>query len=387
MSSREWVVDANTVRSRQEHVVVVGAGAMGSAAAWRLALRGCRVTLLEQFEPGHVRGASHGSSRIFRHAYADRRYVDLAARAAALWSELEDADGTRLLTWTGAVDHGDPGAVQTLARVLGQAGVAYQILSPRTARERWPGLEFDTVVLHHGAGGRVDADRAVVALQRRAAAAGAEIAHRTPARALHASRQGVEVVLDSGSVKADQVVVAAGAWTADLVGGLVELPRLRTTKEQPAHFAPRELELEWPSFIHHPGSDLRGPGIYGLGSPDGIKIGEHGTGPEVHPDTRDFEADPKSTDRLQQYAAEWLPGVDPASAVPVTCLYTTTSDSNFVIDRSERITVAAGFSGHGFKFTPAIGELVAELVEGNISAPDLFSLSRIRDSVAPARSA
>ena len=124
MSSREWVVDANTVRSRQEHVVVVGAGAMGSAAAWRLALRGCRVTLLEQFEPGHVRGASHGSSRIFRHAYADRRYVDLAARAAALWSELEDADGTRLLTWTGAVDHGDPGAVQTLARVLGQAGVA-----------------------------------------------------------------------------------------------------------------------------------------------------------------------------------------------------------------------------------------------------------------------
>ena len=318
---------------------------------------------------------------------SDRRYVDLASRAAALWSELEEADGTRVLTWTGAVDHGDPAAVQGLARVLGQAGIGYQILSPRTARERWPGLKFDTVVLHHGAAGRVDADRAVAALQRRAAAAGADVVHRTSARGLHSSAHGVEVVLDSGSIRADHVVVAAGAWTADLVGGLIELPPLRTTKEQPAHFAPHQRDLEWPSFIHHPGSDLRGEGIYGLGSPDGIKIGEHGTGPVVHPDTRDFETDPLATARLVKYAAEWLPGVDPTTAAPLTCLYTTTPDSNFVIDRTGRITVAAGFSGHGFKFTPAIGELVAALVEGNISAPELFSLSRIRDSVAPARSA
>ncbi len=311
----------------------------------------------------------------------------LRRERSALWSELEEADGTRVLTWTGAVDHGDPAAVQGLARVLGQAGIGYQILSPRTARERWPGLKFDTVVLHHGAAGRVDADRAVAALQRRAAAAGADVVHRTSARGLHSSAHGVEVVLDSGSIRADHVVVAAGAWTADLVRGLIELPPLRTTKEQPAHFAPHQRDLEWPSFIHHPGSDLRGEGIYGLGSPDGIKIGEHGTGPVVHPDTRDFETDPLATARLVKYAAEWLPGVDATTAAPLTCLYTTTPDSNFVIDRTGRITVAAGFSGHGFKFTPAIGELVAALVEGNISAPELFSLSRIRDSVAPARSA
>ena len=146
------------------------------------------MTLFEQFEPGHAKGASHGSSRIFRHAYQDRRYVDLAARAAALWTELEQEDGTRLINWTGAVDHGDPAALQGLARALGEAGAGYQILSPRAAAERWPGLRFDTVVLHHEAAGGVHADHAVAALQRRAAAAGAQIIHRAPARRLTASR-------------------------------------------------------------------------------------------------------------------------------------------------------------------------------------------------------
>ena len=373
--------------SKPEHVVVIGAGAMGSAAAWQLAGRGHRVTLLEQFEPGHVRGASHGSSRIFRHAYAEPRYVELAARAAGLWARLEAVDGTRLIKWTGAVDHGDPAAVQGLARTLDTTGVPYQILSPRSAAERWPGLRFDTVVLHHAAAGRVDADRSVLALQRQAVAAGAEVAHHSPVRAIHPGPSGVEVVLDSGTIRADQVVVAAGAWTAELLAGVVPLPALRTTREQPAHFRPLDPDLEWPSFIHHPGSDLRTEGIYGLASADGVKIGEHGTGPEVHPDRRSFDPDPAATDRLVDYAAEWLPGVDPTRPEPLTCLYTTTADSNFVIDRIGRVTVTAGFSGHGFKFTPAIGELVADLVQGNIQAPELFSMQRNRDSVAPARSA
>ena len=146
--------------------------------------------------------------------------------------------------------------------------------------------------------------------------------------------------------------------------------------------------MVWPSFIHHPGSDLRAEGIYGLGSEDGIKIGEHGTGPVVHPDTRSFDPDPIITDRLIDYAAEWLPGVDPTRPDPLTCLYTTTPDSNFVIDRVGPITVAAGFSGHGFKFTPAIGDLISALVTGNIRTPDLFSLERFsRDNDVPARSA
>lgn len=165
------------------------------------------------------------------------------------------------------------------------------------------------MVLQRAAAGRIDADRAVAALQRRAVGAGAHVLHYSPARGLAIGSRGVEVVLDSQTIKADQVVVAAGAWTADLIGDLLPLPALRTTREQPAHFRPIDPNALWPSFIHHPGSDLRGDGIYGLGSADGIKIGENGTGPVVHPDTRTFEADSVATDRLIDYVARWLPGV------------------------------------------------------------------------------
>ena len=108
---------------------------------------------------------------------------------------------------------------------------------------------------------------------------------------------------------------------------------MTTTQEQPAHFVPLETPVGWPSFIHHPGAEYHGPGIYGLGSADGIKIGEHGTGPKVEPATRDYLPDPAGIARLRTYAARWLPGVDPATASATTCLYTTTPDHNFVIDR------------------------------------------------------
>jgi len=118
-----------------------------------------------------------------------------------------------------------------------------------------------------------------------------------------------------------------------------------------------------------------------LSSSDGIKVGEHGTGPRVEPQTRNFLPEPAGVARLRDYAAQWLPGVDPTSAKPLTCLYTTTPDQNFVIDRRGPITVAAGFSGHGFKFAPAIGELVAGLVNGTVEPPQLFALGRHRQPV------
>ena len=154
-----------------------------------------------------------------------------------------------------------------------------------------------------------------------------------------------------------------------------ELPELTTTQEQPAHFVPLETPVGWPSF--HPPSRGRippDPASTALASADGIKVGEHGTGPQVEPATRDFLPDPGGIARLRQYAARWLPGVDPSTASATTCLYTTTPDRNFVVDRRGPITVAAGFSGHGFKFAPAIGELIAGLVNGTADAPELFAL-------------
>ncbi|WP_238015828.1 N-methyl-L-tryptophan oxidase [Dactylosporangium sp. AC04546] len=340
-------------------VIVIGGGAMGSAAAWRLAGRGASVLLLERFGAGHTRGASHGASRIFRVVYPEADYIGLARRALPLWRELEAATGTRLLDITGGVDHGDPTAIRELARALDAAGVPGEILHPEAAGERWPGLRFETPVLFHPASGRLHADRSVAALQQGAVQHGATVRYDEPVHAITVrGDDDVEVTTGGGVHHARRVVVAAGAWTSKLLGGLVRLPELTVTQEQPAHFAPA-TDAGWPSFIHHrPGL----PPVYGLLTPgEGVKAGFHAAGPVVDPDERDFAAEPGQLETLRQYVERWLPGVDPGTAAPISCTYTSTDSEDFVVDRAGPLVVAAGFSGHGFKFTTVIGDLLADL--------------------------
>ncbi|MBU2666396.1 FAD-dependent oxidoreductase [Actinoplanes bogorensis] len=328
--------------------LVIGGGAMGSAAAWALAGRGADVVLLERFEPGHTRGASHGASRIFRLAYAEPDYIRLARRALELWRELDPA----LLELTGGVDHG---AVGLIPDALAAAGVPGEWLPPGEAAERWPGLRFDGPVFFHPSSGRIHADHAVAALQAGARARGAVVRHET--RVLSVTPRGddhVEVVTESETLHARRVVVAAGAWTSKLLPGLLDL---RVTQEQPAHFAP--LASSFPSFIHHRGDRS----VYGLATPgEGIKVGFHGTGPVVDPDSRSFQPEPTGMAELRDYVREWIPGADPDDATWISCTYTSTPTSDFIVDRVGPLVVLAGFSGHGFKFTPAIGELAADLV-------------------------
>ncbi|GGM49805.1 N-methyl-L-tryptophan oxidase [Dactylosporangium sucinum] len=352
-------------------VIVIGGGAMGSAAAWRLALRGASVLLLERFAAGHTRGASHGASRIFRVAYTEPGYIALARRALPLWRDLEEATGTSLLDVTGGVDHGDPTAIQALADALAEAGVPGEILDPGAAAERWPGLRFETKVLFHPAGGRLHADRSVAALQRAATTHGAVVRHESPATDVTVrGDDDVEVVTGDGVHRARRVVVAVGAWTGKLLKDRVRLPSLTVTQEQPAHFTP-VTDASWPSFIHHRADGA----VYGLLTPgEGVKAGFHATGPEVDPDRRDFTAEPAQLRRLQQYVERWLPGVDPATPAPISCTYTSTDTADFVLDRAGPLVVAAGFSGHGFKFTTAVGDLLADLALTAARPPDRFRL-------------
>ena len=360
------------------HVVVVGGGVMGSAAAWQLASRGFAVTLLERGAPGHTEGSSHGSSRIFRLAYADASYVDLAARALPLWRQVEEDAGLEVLSLTGAVDHGPAAATGAIHAELRGAGHTSRLLTPEQAGERWPGLRFDTSVLFHAAAGRVHSDRAVVAFQRAAAAKGAVVRHGV--RVAELLRHGVNrvevVTTDDEVFTADAAVVAVGGWAPGLTARSVSgLPRLRVTQEQPVHF-PAPDALDWPSFIHHAGAGLDDEsGVYGLGSTDGVKVGFHGVGPVVDPDHRDRGIDPAALRRVQQYAERWLPGVDASAPTATTCLYTITPDHDFVVDRDGPVTVLAGFSGHGFKFASVIGELAADLVSGKPGARR-FALGR-----------
>jgi len=358
--------------------LVIGGGVMGSAAAWQLARRGRAVVLLERFAPGHTQGASHGASRIYRQTYDRSEYLDLTIEAFGLWRELERTTATDLLTLTGGVSHGAP--APSLLAAFAARGIPHEVLTPAEASERWSGLRFEGSVLHETqTAGRLHADRAVAALQSAALLAGAEVRHGVRVLDLAVGSDGVLVQTTDGPIRARRVVLAAGAWTGSLLGRPVPLV---VTQEQPAHFA-LAYPAEWPSFTHqilgvHPYPS----GTYGLLTPgEGIKVGFHAVGPVTDPDHRSFTPEPNQLALLQRYAEQWMPGVDPGTPNPISCTYTTTPDHDFILDRRGPLVVAAGFSGHGFKFGPAIGRVLADLADEPTDDPvrasdPAFHLSR-----------
>lgn len=346
--------------------VVVGAGAMGSAAAWHLARRGRSVVLLERFSRGHLRGSSHGATRIFRVAYRDPVYSRLAGRAIPEWRELEEAAGEALLEQTGQLDHGEPVAIAEIESALSDGGWAYERLSPAAAHERWPALVFDREVIYSPDGGRVFADRTVESLIRLAEVEGADVRFDEPATALRVGDTGVTVETPEGAWQAQTVVVAAGAWLTRLPGLDVPLPEIRATAQQPVHFAIRP-GYSFPSYVHHVGTDAIGHtfayGAYGLESPgEGVKLGLD-TAEEVDPDVETGISADALADAVD-YAERWLPGADASQVRAVRCLFTMTPDSHFILDRRGPVVVCSPCSGHGFKFAPLIGSLAADLVEG-----------------------
>jgi sarcosine oxidase len=343
-------------------VVVIGAGAMGSATAWWLARRGRSVALVEQFEQGHARGSSHGGSRIFRYAYADPGYVRIVQAALPLWRELEDDAGTTLLEITGGLDHGQPALVGPVATAVAACGVAHERLTPDVAQERWPGMRFEGGVVHCPGAGRCLADATVLALQRRAMALGADVQFSTGPATLTWTDDRVAVRAADHEWTAPAAVVTAGAWLPAVLGSQLPLPPLRVTRERIQHFAPRPTSAappaDWPSFIHHRHDGWR----YGLVSPgEGVKVAEHMTGPVTDPaDMPPDAVDPVAVERVRQYVEDWLPGLEPVPVHPATCLYTTTPTQDFLLERRGPVVIGSACSGHGFKFTPLVGRILAD---------------------------
>ncbi|GAA4267204.1 FAD-dependent oxidoreductase [Frondihabitans peucedani] len=379
--------------------LVIGGGAMGSSTAWALARRGREVLLAERFEPGHAMGASHGEYRNFNVAYAEPDYVDLLVESRRLWHELEAEAGETLLDLVGLVNHGPAApheAVDGRLRddfdvvhdALDRAGIANEFVPAEEAGRRWPGIRFETRVLFSSESGRVKADASVAALQARASALGAEVRHGTRALDIRVGADGdhVDVDLEDRAgvvtrVRTHSLVVTAGAWTEKLLGDRVHLPRLVVTQEQPAHFAPLDPALAWPSFNHRrdtrASDDYWYSDVYGMLTPGvGVKAGWHGAGARVDPDARTFASEPVQLRALQRYAREWLPGVDADRLDEISCTYTSTDTADFVLDRVGPITVGAGFSGHGFKFTPSVGRILADLATTGARPAARFALDR-----------
>lgn len=366
--------------------LVIGGGAMGSATAYSLAAAGHEVLLLERFGAGHSEGASHGTTRNFNPAYVEPPYIELLRRSHELWDEISVASGTKLLTRTGLVNHGIVNEQREMHRFLKAAGFASELLSARDAKARFGGMEFETETLFIPAGGQINADLSVESLQKLATSFGATIEHEQTVLSLEVI-DSQRVHVRSRSTQGDRQIIArhviltVGAWTHQLLNGQLELPRIHVTEEHPVHFPKFNSADTWPGFNHilsssRSSSKIFGP-IYGMHTPgEGIKIGWHGAGKVVDPDQRPHEVDPEHIEALQNYASQWLPGVNTERYQSVSCTYANTEDENFILDRFGPITVGAGFSGHGFKFVPAIGEHLAQLATGTQKVNLFFAATR-----------
>lgn len=379
-------------------LIIVGAGLAGAAAAWAATRRGLSVLVLEAFEAGHRRGSSHGSARIFRRAYPDPLYVALTGQAGERWRELEDDAGESLLRVTGGLDFGSRRDPELLRAVLTAGGVPAALLRPAEAAERWPGIFFGGtgddpggLVLFHAEAGVLDPDRAIAAMLRLAAARGADVRFGTPVTRLSAAPGGgASAHTAAGRFTAPAVVIAAGAWISPLVGDLIPLPPLTVTQQQVLHFAPRPHPApagdagdaggaggSWPVFIYADDNDY----VYGLpggrdgGVPGAVKLGEHDKGTVTTADGRDFTVDPGARRRLRAFTERRLPGLDPVPVNEITCLYTTTAGEDFILDRQGPFVIASACSGHGAKFAPLLGEIIADLAAGRPAPDPRFTLA------------
>ncbi len=374
-------------------LIIVGAGLAGAAAAWAASARGLDVVVLEAFAPGHRKGSSHGSARIFRRAYPDPLYVRLTGSAGELWRQLEDQAGEKLLTLTGGLDFGATRDPARLHEVLTSCGVPAELLEPGAAAERWPYFNFAGAgqVMYHADAGVLDPNHAMAAMLRLAAANGTDIRFGTPVTRLEPIQSGDGAVAhtDSGTFTAPVIAVAAGAWIAPLLDGVVDLPPLTVTQQQVFHFAPlstagntadQESTVAanpWPIFVHKDGTD----DCYGLpGGRDGevpgaIKVGEHAGFRTTTAADRDFMVDPAARARITEFIGKRIPGLNTVPVNEVTCLYTWTANEDFVLDRRGPFVVASPCSGHGAKFAPLLGEIIVDLVAGKPARDPRFTLA------------
>lgn len=354
--------------------IVVGLGGMGSATAWQLARRGVRVLGLEQFTPAHDLGSSHGDTRIVRMAYFEAPdYVPLLRRSYELWDELGQQIGTELFIRTGALMIGAADA-DVVAGTLASA-VRWQLPHERLDRDemarRYPqfALEPGQEAVFESNAGYVDPQAAVRAHLQLAERDGADLRFETPVLGWAQDDDGVTVRTDAAEFRAHRLIITAGAWAERLAPGL-DVP-LRVGRRVMHYLhplaAPEDFATDrFPVFVYQ---IAPGDAIYGfpwVDDPDaGVKIGFHYRGDDVDADEIDRMVSAEEEEELRGVLAERIPALAGPHVRSVVCMYTLTPDEHFVIDRlpgtAGRVVVAAGFSGHGFKFTPVVGEILADL--------------------------
>jgi sarcosine oxidase len=359
-------------------VAVVGLGALGSAAAYHLAGRGVRVVGFEQFELGHVRGASHDTSRIVRHSYESEEYVRLAVDAYAEWDDLQAATGEHLLTPSGGLVFCAPDTpvpASEYADALTAVDIPFELLSPREVIDRWAPVRLPegTVTIYTPTSAIAHAARTVATLQLHARVRGAELRARTRVVALEPGAEGVVVRTDAGDVRADRVILATDAWANDLLEPLGAGIPLEVMQEQVTYFLPEDpapFDLgRFPNWI------WEGPhSFYGFptfGEPT-IKAARDASYNIMTPDERTFVPSGELLAELEDFMGRTFVGSGRALRT-VTCQYAITPDREFILDTLPglpEIVIGLG-AGHAFKYTPVIGRILADLATTGATTSDI----------------
>lgn len=372
---------------RHFDVIVVGLGGMGSATIYELARRGKRVLGLERFEIPHERGSSHGVNRIIRLAYYEHpSYVPLLRRAYELWQELERRTEESLLITTGSIDTGvsDGPVFNGSLESCRLHGVPHEVLTAAQTNERFPGyrLPGSHRVLFQADGGFLLSERCIAAYVQQAVALGAQVRTGEQVHGWDTGGEGVSVETSRTEYHAPRLVISAGAWAAQL---LPQLAGLAVPERQVLgwfraahgpHFAPDAFPVFNAAF-----PEGRYYGFPEFGTP-GLKIGRyHHLNETVQPDSVERSISQEDEEVLRVAVERYFPGANGELLSSKTCLFTNSPDEHFLLDTlpgQPEVAVAAGFSGHGFKFCSVVGEILADLVTDGKTGHDisLFQLER-----------
>ena len=360
--------------------IVLGLGAMGSAALFHLARRGRRVLGIEQFNIPHDRGSYHGFSRIIRLAYYEHpSYVPLLHRAYELWRELEQLAGTKLLHITGSVDAGPEGSnvFEGSRRSCEMYGLPHEVLTSAELSQRMPGYRLppETMAVLQPEGGFLLPELCISHHVSLAQGAGADVRARERVLGWEPAGDGVLVTTEGGRYEADRLIIASGAW----VGKLVPLlkPHAIPERQVVAWLQPRRPEWFTPERFPVFNVTVEEGRYYGFpvyGVP-GFKVGRyHHLEEKVDPDKIDRECRPEDARLLQEFATRYFPDGSGSIMSLIACMFTNTADEHFVLDLlpgNPLVVVASPCSGHGFKFASVVGEILADLSDRGSTRHDI----------------
>lgn len=371
--------------------VVLGLGGVGSFALRALARRGVRALGVEQFQPGHDRGSSHGGSRVYRHAYFEHAdYVPLLLQASREFRALERETATALVENCGTllIGRDDCEVLAASESAAKRHGIEVEALERDELRERYP--LFTVPPGWRGSfepgGGFVRPEAAVRAAVAQAAKLGARVRTGVRVHAIREAGDAVELQLEGEVLRARRLFVCAGAWTAQLLPRLAG--ELRVTRQVQGWVKPRDPNAVRPErfptwlIVREDGVPLYGIPADPLAPNGGMpKAALHGLTERADPDAPRRAVDDEDRESLMRVVREWLPSLGDELADALTCMYTVTRDEHFVVDRApgnERVWCAAGLSGHGFKLTPALGEALVGLALDGASVSPIGFLSAAR---------